>query len=108
MHDEHAVSVRHTDANSFTRARREELRPRKRPRAELIEIEVAVGEPQELGAELVLVAVRVCSTSPWSWSVRKCPGPSFREAEALSDSLTQGVRGSPARARRMRAARSTD
>ena len=64
VHNEHAVAMRDTDANRLARARREQLGPGERARAQLVEVEVAVRQLQELGAELVLVAVRVLLDEP--------------------------------------------
>jgi hypothetical protein len=57
--DEDAARVRHADADRLADPRREQLRPRERARAQLVEIEIAVAELQQLGAELVLVGVEV-------------------------------------------------
>ena len=47
------------DPHRLVRAYGQQLRPRQRARAEVVEVEVAVGELEELRAELVLVAVGV-------------------------------------------------
>ena len=57
--DEQAVAVRHADPHRLLHALGEDLRPRERSRPQLAQVEVAVRELQQLGAELVLVAVGV-------------------------------------------------
>jgi len=59
MDDEDASRVRDADAHRFADARREQLRPGERAGAELVQVEVAVSELEELRAELVLVGVEV-------------------------------------------------
>ena len=59
VHDEDAARVRHADADRLADAGREQLRPGERARAELVQVEIAVPELEELRAELVLVGVEV-------------------------------------------------
>ncbi len=62
--DERPVAVRHGDAHRLADPRREELRPRERARAQLVEVEIAVPELEELRTELVLVRVEVLLDEP--------------------------------------------
>jgi len=64
MDDEDAVAVGHPDADGLADARREQLRPCERARPQLVQVEVAVAELEELGAELVLVRVEVLLDEP--------------------------------------------
>jgi hypothetical protein len=57
--DEHAVAVGHSDADRLPDPRRQQLGPRERPRSQLVQVEVAVPELEQLRAELVLVGVEV-------------------------------------------------
>jgi hypothetical protein len=59
MDDEHAAGVRHPDADGLADARREELRPRERAGAQLVQVQIAVSQLEELRPELVLVGVEV-------------------------------------------------
>jgi hypothetical protein len=59
MDDEHAVTVRHADADRLADPCREQLRPRERSRPQLVQVEIAVAELEQLRAELVLVGVEV-------------------------------------------------
>ena len=56
--------MRHADADGLAGAGREQLGPCERAGAQLVEIEVAVRELEQLRAELVLVAVRVLLDEP--------------------------------------------
>ncbi len=64
MDDEHAAPVRHPDADGLADARCEQLRPCERPRAQLVQVEVAVSELEQLRTELVLVGVEVLLDEP--------------------------------------------
>ena len=57
--DEHAVLVRDADPDGFLGSLREPLRPDERASAKLTQVEVLARQLQQLGAELVLVAVGV-------------------------------------------------
>jgi len=59
MDDEHALAVGDADADRLADPRGEQLRPRERARPQLVEVEVAVPELEQLRAELVLVGVEV-------------------------------------------------
>ena len=59
VHHEDAVAVGGTHSHGFLGARREQLRPGKRTRAELVQVKEAVAELEERRTELVLVAVGV-------------------------------------------------
>jgi hypothetical protein len=59
VHDEHAFAVGGADADRFTDTGCEHLRPGERARPQLVEVEVAVPELQQLRAELVLIGVEV-------------------------------------------------
>jgi len=62
--DERPIAVRHGDAHRLADPRREELRPCERARAQLVQVEIAVPELEELWAELVLVRVEVLLDEP--------------------------------------------
>jgi hypothetical protein len=62
--DEDAVAVGHPHADGLADACREQLRPGERARPQLVQVEVAVPELEELGAELVLVRVEVLLDEP--------------------------------------------
>jgi hypothetical protein len=57
--DEHAAGMGDADADRLADACREELGPRKGAGAQLVQVEVAVPELEQLGAQLVLVGVEV-------------------------------------------------
>ena len=59
VHHEDAVAVGGAHSHGFLGARREQLRPGERARAELVQVEEAVAELEERRTELVLVAVGV-------------------------------------------------
>src|SRR6188472_3106711 len=64
MHDQDALAVKRPHTHGLVRSHREKLRPRERARAEVVQVEVAVAELKELGAELILVAVRMLLDEP--------------------------------------------
>jgi hypothetical protein len=57
--DEQPVAVRDAHPDRLGDPRREQLRPRERPRAQLVQVEIAVPELKQLRPELVLVGVEV-------------------------------------------------
>jgi hypothetical protein len=59
MDDEDAARVGDTHAHRLADPRREELRPRERPRTQLVQVEVAIAELEQLWAELILVGIEV-------------------------------------------------
>jgi len=57
--DQDAARVRDADADRLAHARREQLGPGERTRAQLVQVEIAVAELEQLRAELILVGVEV-------------------------------------------------
>ncbi len=86
MYDEHAVAMRHPDPDRLAGAGRQQLGPRERPRAQLVQIEIAVRELEELRTELVLVAVGVLLDEPVVVEGAKEPvHRALREAESVGE-----------------------
>jgi hypothetical protein len=62
--DEHALPVGDADADRLADPGREQLRPGERARPQLVQVQVAVPELEQLRAELVLVGVEVLLDEP--------------------------------------------
>ncbi len=92
--DEHAVRLRNAHAHRLADARREQLRPRERTRAELVQIEVAVAELEQLRPELVLVGVEVLLDEP---VILKRPQESVHRGLRETHPVGQVAQAEPAR-----------
>jgi hypothetical protein len=97
MNDEYGIAVRYSDPDGLAGSSCEQLRPRERPGAQLIEIEVAVRELEQLRPELILVTVRVLLHEPMVMQRAEEPvDRALRKAEAvreLADAEPPGARG---------------